>query len=42
MLVELLDPPEVIVCDADKRFVPSMAIKASWVSAEGAAFVGNN
>lgn len=42
VLVELLEPPDVIVCDADKRFVPSMAIRASCVSADGAALVGNN
>lgn len=42
VLVELLEPPDVMVCDADRRFVPSIAIRASCVSAEGAAFVGNN
>jgi hypothetical protein len=42
VLVELLEPPDVIVCDADKRFVPSIAIRASCVKASGAVFVGNN
>ena len=46
VLVELLEPADVIVCDAVKRFPDrfdsSKAFRASAVSADGGDFAGNN
>lgn len=46
VLVELAEPPDVMFCDAERRFPPrfdsSNALRASWVSADGLDFAGNN
>lgn len=46
VLVELAEPPEVIVCDAERRFPPrfdsSKALSASWVNADGDDLAGKS
>lgn len=47
VLLELPEPPEVMVCDAVKRFDPlrldsSNALSASAVNAEGGDFAGKS
>lgn len=47
VLVELPEPPEVMVCDAVKRFEPlrfdsSNALSASAVKADGGDFAGKS
>lgn len=46
VLVELAEPPEVMVCDADRRFPPrldsSKALSDSWVSAAAGDLAGNS
>lgn len=46
VLVELAEPPDVIVCDAVKRFPPrfdsSKAFNASWVNDDGGDLAGNS